>query len=164
MDYHGFGILTDSASGMETSFKCARAFPGDSAINDDKTVRPTKKTDVLGWECDITNEVCYPSQKGCNKLLVVFFCFDATTKKQSHELWEVLAGVAERYSVGLVFMRAFVSPFHHMKGKCGRNPDESGRPRSRGAVILSSAFFCIEMWWSEALLLWHDPMLVAVPM
>jgi len=162
-DYHGFGTLPDAASGMETFFECARAFLGDSAINDDKTVRPTKKTDVLGWECDLTNEVCYPNQKGCDKLLVVFFCFDAT-KPQSRELWEILAGVAERYSVGLVGMRAFVSPFHHMKEKCGQKTDRSGRPRSRGAVASSSALFCIEMWRSEAILLWHDPMLVAVPM
>jgi hypothetical protein len=151
---------------METFFKCARTFLGDSAINDDKTVRPMKKTDFLGWECDLTNEVCYSNEKGCSKLLVVFFCFDAT-KPQSRELWEVLAGVAERYSVGLVGMRAFVSPpFHHMKEKChcGRKPDTSGRPRSWGAAAISSALFCIEMWRSEALSLWHDPMLVAVPM
>ena len=150
--YHGFGILTDAASGMETFFKCARAFLGDSAINDDKTVRPTKTTDVPGWEFDLTNEVCYPNQKGCNKLLVVFFCFDVK-KQQYRELWEVLAGVAERYSAGLVGLRTFVSPFHHMKEKCVRRLAKSGRPRSGAVVASSSALFCIEMWRSEALLL-----------
>jgi hypothetical protein len=76
----------------------------------------------------------------------------------------VLAGVAERYAVGLVGMREFVAPFHHMKEKCGAKAARKTRLRSGSARADSSARFYIEMWRAEALLLWHDPMLVAVPM
>jgi hypothetical protein len=89
---------------------------------------------------------------------MVFFCF-VITAAQSRELWEVIAGVAERYATGLVGMKAFVAPFHHMKHMCG----EKRHARSGTATADSSARFCIEMWRAEALLLWSDRIAVAVP-
>jgi len=74
----------------------------------------------------------------------------------------VLAGVAERYATGLIGMKAFVAPLHHMKMKCGIRSILSGR--SGTAAADSSAKFCIEMWRAEAILLWHDRESVAVPM
>ena len=57
-------------------------------------------------------------------------------------------------------MKAFVDPFHHMKHLCGK--PRSGRPGRAAAD--SSARFCIEIWRAEAVLLWHDCSLVAVPL
>jgi len=162
-DFHGFGKLAHALRDEAVFAKCARAYFGDSALNDDKTVHPTQQTDVLGWECKVVEELSFPNQKGCDKILLVFFCF-VISKAQTRELWEVLAGVAERYAIGLVGMRAFVAPFHHMKEKCGAKTTRNARLRSGSAIADSSARFCIEMWRAEALLLWHDPMLVAVPM
>ena len=73
----------------------------------------------------------------------MFFCFDV--KKQQHrELWEVLAGVAERYSAGLVGMRTFVSPFHHMKEKCVRRLAKSGSQTKVGGG--SGIFICTVLY------------------
>ena len=158
-DYNGFGSKEHATRDEVVLHQCARAFLGQTAINESKTVHPTQHTEVLGWDTDLPAELCSPNTKGCNKLLVVFFCFDVKIC-QSYNLWEVLTGVAERYSTGLVGMKAFVAPFHHMKHLCGK--PRSGRPGRAAAV--SSARFCIEIWRAEAVLLWHDRSPVAVPL
>ena len=68
---------------------------------------------VQGFECG----------RGCRlenlKMHWTEICFKLETR-QPRELWEVLAGVAERYAAGLIGMKAFVAPpLHHMKMKCG---------------------------------------------
>jgi hypothetical protein len=86
--------------------------------------------------------------------------FSVLTSRYASRTTLHLAGGAERYSTGLVGMKAFVAPFHHMKHMCGR--PKSGRLGKAEAD--SSARFCIEMWRAEAVLLWHDRSLVAVPL
>jgi len=135
-DFFGFGILKHAQRDEATFHKCAKTFFGDDCISDPKTVHPQKQTDVLGWECILRRELSAPNQKGCDKILVVFFCFKLETR-QPRELWEVLAGVAERYAAGLIGMKAFVAPLHHMKMKCGIRSILSGR--SGMAVADSSA-------------------------
>ena len=115
------------------------------SVSQRRCTQPSRQTCRQGWECILQKELCCPNAKGCDKILVVFFCFQITLR-QPRELWEVLAGVVKRYAVGRVGMKAFVAPFHHMKRRCGDEPvDRARRSRSGWALADSSARFCIEM-------------------
>jgi hypothetical protein len=106
-DYNGFASKEHATRDEAVFHQSARAFLGQTAINESKTVHPTQHTDVLGWDTDLPAELCSPNTKGCNKLLEVFFCFDILAA-QSYNLSEVLARVAERYPTGLVGMKALL--------------------------------------------------------
>ena len=76
-------------------------------------------------------------------------CSDES-KGQPWKLWVTLAGVAERYSNGILGMRCLVSSLHKMSASA------SAKPNSYISAT-SSARFNIEMWRSVGLLMWANP-------
>ena len=71
----------------------------------------------------------------------------------------MLASIAERYSAGLVAMRAFVTPLHHMVASFGTSANKRATKPTT-----SAARFCIEVWRAVALLLFIDREAMQVPM
>ena len=63
-DYNGFGSKDHATRDEAVFHQCARAFLGQTAINESKTVHPTQHTDVLGWVTDLPAELCSPNTKG----------------------------------------------------------------------------------------------------
>ena len=106
---------------------------------------------LLGWEVTIRNDGAWirPPPKAINKIIFVFFCFDEK-KGQPQSLWDIICGVAERYSNGLLSMRCYVAALQKMKGQASRSP-------SRLCTANSAARFDMEMWRVIGLLLWANP-------
>ena len=150
-DFMGFGTLLQCAHDQALSVDRCKEALGTDAIANNKTVLPTRKAVILGWETTIHDDGVWirPSTKGINKILFVFFCFD-DTKGQPYSLWVVLAAIAERYSNGILGARCLVAGLNKMVGASLR------RPRSK-TTATSEARFEIEMWRVMGLLLWSNP-------
>jgi len=116
----------------------------NEALALDKSVNPTKLTEIIGWKVNMLKEEFGPNEKACNKLLVTFF-FVNYNVPLSCKVYQLLASLAERYSCGLIGMSAFVAPFHTMVniGKHLKRPSASIK-------------FCIDMWRIVAILLYKD--------
>ena len=82
-----------------------------------------------------------------------------TNKDQGKKLWEVLASIAERYSNGLLAMRAFVSPLHHMVAQFSPHANKHAVIRTS-----SAARQCVEVWRAVAIMLYADKEAMLVPM
>lgn len=151
-DFMGFGTLPQCMHDQSFSLSCTQQTLGSDEIAAGKTVPPTQKTVLLGWEVTINKGGAWirPLPKAINKILFVFFCFDAT-KGQPQSLWDIICGVAERYSNGVLGMRCCVSALHKMKGLASK------RPFSYYVTASSEAKFDIEMWRIVALLMWANP-------
>jgi hypothetical protein len=157
-DYMGISLARDADNDQIIFRRTAEGVLQVGAINLSKAVPPTVRADLLGWDTRLNEEFIGPNQKGCDKLLHCFCRIDVT-HGQTQALWEVLASVAERYSAGLVVMRSFVSPLHHMVQKCGVNAT-----RYTTQKATSAARFCIELWRAVALLLFVDREAMSIPL
>lgn len=133
---------------------CIRTF-GESALEPSKNQAPATQSIILGWDVDLLTESVCPNKKGRDKLLYAFFSVN-TNNSQPLRLWQLLASLAERYSIGLLCMRPFVAPLHHMIRKCGVRSFAKAKADS-------AAKLCIEMWRLVAIVLWFDPNILAVP-
>ena len=156
-DIMGFGTLSDCSHDQPMVQQYVReCFGHEGAINPTKTISPTQRAVILGWQVDLSIGMVCPDTKGINKLLYVFFCFDVQ-RPQSHHLYLVLAAVAERYSNGIRGARCFVFPLHEMARVTdapSNSPPGLNRPIYR--IATSSARFCIDMWRIIALSLFAD--------
>lgn len=157
-DYMGFAAAAAAASDQAKFRKVAEGLLGPGCINASKSVNPTMRADLLGWDTRLDTSMSGPNQKGRDKLLHCFLRVD-TDFPQSKEMWMVLASIAERYSAGLVMMRAFVSPLHHMVQLFGAASNKRVTKRAT-----SAARFCVELWRAVALLLFVDSEAMLVPM
>ena len=158
-DTMGFALANRAHIDQQNFRRVARAIMGnDSAINDSKSVLPTLRSDNIGWDTNLETELAGPNQKGCDKLLHCF-CRVDVSHPQSKALWYVLASVAERYSTGLLSMRSFVSPLHHMVASFGVNAHPSATKRTT-----SAAKQCVEVWRAVAIMLYADKEAMLVPM
>ena len=158
-DFMGFALAARASIDQQNFCRVARAILNCfAAINGSKSVLPTLRTDLLGWDTNLETELAGPNQKGRDKLLHCFCRIDVS-RPQSKELWEVLASVAERYSAGLLAMKAFVSPLHHMVALFG---DKSHAKSPK--IATSAARQCVEVWRAVAIMLFADKEAMLVPM
>jgi len=149
-DFIGFSHLTTASSDQSTLHKCINNILGDDTIQLDKSVPPSTITDVLGWNINLLTETIRPSDKGIDKLLFAFFFVDIR-KPQTLKTYQLLASLAERYSLAILGMRPFVAPLHSML-LLGTN-----KLTSWSKLPSSQARFCIEIWRLISLQLWSNP-------
>ena len=131
----------------------------------DKSLLPCLSGEVLGWTVDLNTELVRPNDKGIRKLMFAFFMVDLKATHWPLQQCQMLASLAERYSLALSGMKNFVQPLHNL---C-RSPEPTiDRPRSRFNTIKkmrvsSAARFAVEMWRFVAVSLFADPLSLAVP-
>jgi len=149
-DFIGFSHTSLANSDQSNLHKSMRNILGDNCIKIEKSVPPTLSTDVLGWFIDLNNETIRPSDKGIDKLLFAFFFIDVN-KSQNLKTYQLLSSLAERYSLAILGMRAFVSPIQSMM--------ILGNDKSKNwsKIPTSNAKFCIEIWRLVSILLWLNP-------
>jgi hypothetical protein len=155
-DFMGLGTFENCLHDQTYVQQFCRDVIGRDAINKSKTIPPSKQADILGWRIDLEAESIRPSDKAIDKLVFVFFHIDS---KAAHPLrvWQLLSSLAELYSNGIIGMRSYVRPFHHMVAKFKGRTNFSIAPSS-------AARLCIEIWRIHVFLLWSNPTLVTVPL
>ena len=158
-DYMGFAEAARAQIDQENFRRKAEEILAPGAINRLKMVEPTLRCDLLGWDTNLATELAGPNQKGCDKLLHCFCRIDVA-QELSKDVWQVLASIAERYSAGLLAMRSFVSPLHHMVQLYG-NKSANKKARIRTS---SAARQCVEVWRAVAIMLFADKEAMLVPM
>jgi len=127
----------------------------DSIIAPKKDEPPAREQDVIGYRVSMLTGLIRPTDRACDKLLLVFLTC-TVTEPYPRKFWELTAGLAERYSWVLVGMRSFVTPFHHMKSKLGNNKQHT-------KIADSAARFCLEMWRVVATMLFLNRDAVSIP-
>ena len=118
---------------------------------------------AIGWVLNAILGTIRPSDKAVRKLCVAFFSI-SINPKAAWSLCQVqmLASLAERYSLCIVGMRPFVTPFHRLlrtaenvhgarRAHATRRPDAAAR-------------FAVMMWRSAVLTMFGDPHALSVPM
>jgi hypothetical protein len=92
--------------------------------------------------------------------MFAFFTVDITVDRLPLQQCQMLASLAQRYSLALRGMGNFVTPLHSL---CGF--DLTSTPQNRHSLrrMSSQARLAIEMWRMAAVSLFVDPMLLAVP-
>ena len=131
---------------------------GTKALAADNTI-PTTAIDVIGWHVDLVAETIRPNDKGIRKLYFVFFAIlDLDAKNWPLVHVQIAASLAERYSMGIVGMRAFVTPFNRLLSK---NPNAAA---SMMRQISAAAKFSVLIWRTVILILIADSNAMAVPL
>jgi len=125
-----------------------------------KSVLPCLAGEVLGWFVDLQLGLIRPSDKAIRKLMFAFFTVDLTAKRLPLQQCQMLASLAQRYSLALRGMGNFVTPLHSL---CGFDLDVKPQGRHVWRRLSSQARLAIEMWRMVAISLYVDPMLLAVP-
>ena len=128
----------------------------------DKSVWPCLQGEVLGWFIDLDLGIIRPNDKAIKKLMFAFFTVDLQARRWSLRQCQMLASLAERYSLALSGMSNFVQPLHAMCGKFGLNEGSSHKSIWRN--VSSQARFAVEMWRMAAVCLYLDPVLLAMPL
>ena len=113
---------------------------GPKALASDNTT-PTKAVDVIGWRIDLDKETIRPNDKGLRKLFFVLFVLvDNNAKSWPLVHVQILSSLFERYSMGIIGMKAFITPINSL---LSHNPNlHPDSPRK----ISTKARFCVIMW------------------
>ena len=114
----------------------------------------------MGWFVDLQLGVIRPSDKGIRKLMFAFFTVDLQATRLPLQQCQMLASLAQRYSLALRGMKNFVSPLHSL---CGFDLNSKPQGRHTWRRLTSQARMAIEMWRMVAISLYIDPLLLAVP-
>ena len=157
-DFMGLAPQLRAKQDQSTFQSITRNVLGESALNPAKSCPPAFQGEVIGWFVDLQKATIRPNDRGIDKLLFSFFAFDSHSAI-SLRLYQVLASLAERYSRALRGMRAMVAPLHHMVSLAGASSSPFWKRKPT-----SQARFCIDLWRTVALLLWHDRDRMVVPM
>ena len=123
--------------------KCEEAM-GSKAVSYEKKVPPCLSCEVLGWLVCLITESFRPSEKGTRKLIFAFWLV-ATGDKFPLIVYQLLASLAQHYSLGLPGMTAFVYPLHNMVAQFQGNQYYKKKPSS-------AARLAIEVWKVVAML------------
>ena len=142
--------LAEEALAMQTQVQLiAESVFGSGSIERKKSCPPSLIQTIIGWTVNLKQESIRPSDRGIKKILFAFFAVDINEKVSLH-LCQVLASLAQRYSLCLKGMRCFVQPLHHMTSKFTNNIHVK-------KDLTSAAKFCIVMWRMVSVLLYLDP-------
>ena len=141
--------LKDEAVEIQALVKeFAESVFGPDSVEPTKSCPPSTKQTLIGWTVDLYTESIRPSDRGINKILFAFFAVELD-KKVTLRLCQVLASLAQRYSLCLKGMRCFVQPLHHMTTKFAQNSLVM-------KDLTSAARFCVVMWRVVSVLLYQD--------
>lgn len=128
----------------------------------DKSVWPCLQAEILGWFVDLDLGTIRPNDRAIKKLMFAFFTVDLHARRWPLRQCQMLASLAERYSLALCGMSNFVQPLHAMCGAYGLNEKSSYKSIWRN--VSSQARFAVEMWRMAAVCLYLDPILLAMPL
>jgi hypothetical protein len=130
---------------------------GPKALASDNTT-PTMEVDVIGWRIDLNKETIRPNDKGIRKLFFVLFVLvDNEAKYWPLVHVQILSSLFERYSMGIIGMRAFITPINSL---LSHNPNlHPDSPRK----ISAKARFCVIMWRAVTQILLVNPDALSVP-
>lgn len=130
----------------------------------EKSLLPCQSGEILGWTVDLVRELIRPNDKAIRKLMFAFFTVDIKAEKWSLRQCQMLASLAERYSLALCGMKNFVQPLHSMCRTPPKDNSASSFSTNRAKMrVTSAARFAVEMWRVVAICLFADPLCFAVP-
>ena len=142
-------LVSDAVRSQQLVHACIVNIFGPGSVELSKSMAPAVVQTIIGWFINLVDETIRPSDRGIKKLIVAFFSVDSASLVSLH-LCQVLASLAQRYSLGLRGMRCFVQPLHRMVAKFKNNSFIKTR-------LSSAAKFCIVMWKAVGLLLFLNP-------
>ena len=116
-----------------------------------KSLLPCVAGEVLGWFVDLEMKCIRPNDKAIRKLMFAFFTVDLRAKRWPLQQCQMLASLAQRYSLALRGMHNFVQPLHSLCG--GPSKIESGSSTLTWRNVSSQAKFAVEMWRMAAICL-----------
>ena len=91
---------------------------GSEAINEKKSVSPTKYPVIIGYPCDFLLSTVRPDDKCLHKLFIVLFCVYKHGNQLSLRDRQSIASMCERTAQCMRGMQAWLGPIHNMcKGK-----------------------------------------------
>lgn len=125
-----------------------------------KSFLPSLSGDVLGWFVDLGNGLVRPNDRAIRKLMFAFFTVDLKAKRWPLQQCQMLASLAQRYSLALRGMHNFVQPLHSL---CGLKNQDTSHARHTWRNVSSQAKFAVEMWRMVAICLYVEPLSLAVP-
>ena len=132
-------ILAEDAFAAQKSVQsCIENLFGPGFVELEKSAPPAVVQTIIGWTINLINETIRPSDRGIKKIIVAFFSFDSLSGVSLH-LCQVLASLAQRYSLGIRGMKCFVQPLHRMVAKFKNNSFVKMK-------LTSAARFCVLMW------------------
>lgn len=120
----------------------------------DKSLLPSLSGEVLGWTIDLASELIRPNDKAIRKLMFAFFSVDLHATRWPLQRCQMLASLAQRYSLALSGMKNFVQPLNNLCGHVGN---------MKSVRVSSAAKFAVEMWRVVAICLYACPTSLAVP-
>jgi hypothetical protein len=161
-DIIGFAHHSVAASEQVFAQSCIRRTFGSASVAVDKSLNPCTSGEILGWTVDLSLGIIRPNDKAIRKLMWAFFMVDNKASKWPLQQCQMLASLAERYSLALRGMTHFVYPFHAMCGKYGLDPKASSN-RQLWRAVSSQVKFSVEMWRMVAMSLYCDPLSLAMP-
>ena len=159
-DIIGFS-LADRAGGDQRFIeaKCEETM-GSGAVSYEKKVLPCVTGEVLGWRVCLYDETFAPGEKGTRKLIFAFWMV-ATGDRLPLVVFQMLASLAEHYSLGVPGMGPFTYPLHAMTARFGNNVDKRKYLRK---IPSSAARLSIEMWRVVGLLLLQGNLNICRPL
>lgn len=130
----------------------------------EKSLLPCQSGEILGWTVDLIRELVRPNDKAIRKLMFAFFTVDIRAEKWPLRQCQMLASLAERYSLALCGMRNFVQPLHNMCRSLPKEGSLSSFSQNRSRMrVTSAARVAVEMWRVVAICLFADPLCFAIP-
>jgi len=142
-------LAAEAVRAQQLVHSCIINMFGPGPVELTKSMAPDVVQTIIGWTIHLDKETIRPSDRGIKKLIVSFFSVDVSASV-SLLLCQVLASLAQRYSLGLRGMGCFVQALHRMVAKFKNNSFVRNK-------LSSAAKFCILMWKAVGVLLFLDP-------
>jgi len=132
---------------------------GEKGLAPDNTL-PTTAADLIGWRINLYLATIRPNDKGIRKMFFVFFFLI----EPHSDFWplqhvQIVASLAERYSMAIIGMRAFVDPFNKLLSPSAASGSSLLKRR-----ISASAKFALLIWRAVILVIKLNPNALAVPL
>ena len=110
-------VLANEAILAQSSVQsCVENLFGPGSVELAKSMPPAIVQTIIGWTIHLVFETIRPSDRGIKKIIVAFFSVDCLSAVSLH-LCQVLASLAQRYSLGVRGMKCFVQPLHRTVAK-----------------------------------------------
>lgn len=160
-DLIGFSHVSTADSDQKSAQKLIIDIFGPKSLAD-KSLAPCLCGEVLGWTVDLVKEVIRPNDKAIRKLMFAFFIVDLDASHWPLQQCQMLASLAERYSLALCGMKNFVQALHNMSTYPKNDNTPCAFQRRRPMRVTSAARFAVEMWRMVAVCLFINPLCFAV--
>lgn len=128
----------------------------------EKSLAPCLVGEVLGWTVDLEKEVIRPNDKAIRKMMFAFFMVDLNATHWPLQQCQMLASLAERYSLALCGMKNFVQALHNLSCHPKDEKKTFSYLKRRRMRVTSAARFAVEMWRMVSVCLFIDPLYFSV--